>query len=144
MSDIEKVRHLFEEAGLKFPNIPPELAAALKERGKWRFSTFELEKSPYNLQHYVQSTGKNTQSYVVLAHSGHGVNSYAIQYYLVTGPLRLFLHLSRGGVYMDRKAAISQIRECFSLADEILTVAMKSIKVSAKRDVRSSFQENVS
>lgn len=45
---------------------------------------------------------------------------------------------------MDRKAAISQIRECFSLADEILTVAMKSIKVSAKRDVRSSFQENVS
>lgn len=49
--------------------------------------------SPYNLQYYVEEMDQADATYVVLAHSGHGTNSYAIQYYLVSGPLRLFLHL---------------------------------------------------
>ncbi len=37
MTAVEKARHLFQEAGLAFPTIPEELAARLKERGKWLF-----------------------------------------------------------------------------------------------------------
>lgn len=84
MTDIEKARHLFQEAGLAFPTIPGALVAGLKEQGKWLFSTRELKMSPYNLQHYVHEVdGSHVEDYAVLCHSGHGTNSYAIQYYLV-------------------------------------------------------------
>jgi len=128
MTVLEKARDLFQGAGLAFPTVPGQFAAGLKEQSKWLFSTRELEMSPYFLQHYVQEGDQAPEAYVVLAHSGHGVNSYAIQYYLVSGPLRLFLHLGWGGVYMNREAAASKIRECFLVADEIVPVAMRSEK----------------
>jgi hypothetical protein len=128
MSVLEQARRFFQKAGLAFPEIPAELAAGLKEQGKWLFSTRDLEMSPYNLDHYVQEEDQAPAAYVVLAHSGHGANSYAIQYYLVSGPLRLFLHLGWGGVYMDTEAAASEVRECFSLANEIVAATMASRK----------------
>lgn len=89
MTDIEKARELFRGAGLAFPTIPEELVAQLEERGRWQFSTRPLVNSPYNLHHYVDEVeGTQIEDYAVLAHSGHGVNSYAIQYYLVQNPLR--------------------------------------------------------
>jgi hypothetical protein len=131
MSVLEKARHLFQEAGLAFPTLPEELAVGLKEQGKWLFSTRELKMSPYNLQHYVHEGDEAPREYAILSHSGHGANSYAIQYYLVSGPLRMFLHLGWGGVYRDADADASKIRECFTLADEIVPVAMTSGKLAA-------------
>jgi len=131
MTDIEKARHLFREAGLAFPTIPTELAATLKEQGTWLFSTRELIMSPYNLQHYVHEADGAAAEYVVVGHSGHGTNSYAIQYYLVSGPLRMFLHLGWGGVYMDADEAAFKVRECFSLADQIVPATMTVGKFAA-------------
>jgi hypothetical protein len=128
MTDIEKARRLFREAGLAFPTIPEGLAVQLKEQSRWLFSTREIDMSPYNLQHYVHEIdGTDVEDYAVLSHSGHGANSYAIQYYLVYGPLRMFLHLGWGGVYMDADAAAGNIRQCFSLADEIVSM-MKTMQ----------------
>jgi len=121
MVDIAKAKRLFQESGLAFPMIPEELGARLKERGKWLFSTREIDMSPYHLQHYVAEVDETpVEDYAVLSHSGHGINSYAVQYYLVHGSLRMFLHLGWGGVYMDAKADATKIRDCFSLADEIV------------------------
>jgi len=125
MTNIEKARQLFQEAGLAFPTIPDRLAARLKEQGMWLFSTRAIRKSPYDLQHYVDEAERtHVDDYVVLSHSGHGVNSYAIQYYLVFGPLRMFLNLGWGGVYSDADADAARIRECFSLADLIVPATM--------------------
>ena len=118
MADIDEARRLFAEAGLAFPKAPDRLAARLKKRGDWLFSTRAIKTSPYELDDYVNETPG--RDYAVLAHSGHGINSYAIQYYLVQRPLRLFLHLPWGGVYVDAEAVAADIRECFSLADEIV------------------------
>jgi hypothetical protein len=121
MTDHEKARRLFQTAGLAFPEIPEELAAKLRERGEWLFSTREIEISPYNLQHYVEeSDGTLVDDYAILCHSGHAVNSYAIHYYLVRGELRLFLQLGWGGVYMDVQKSAADIDWCFGLADEIV------------------------
>ena len=117
MADAQKARSLFQEAGLTFPSIPEELAERLKEQGKWLFSTREISISPYNLQHYLCEV--NVEDYVILSHSGHGVNSYAIQYYLVYKALRMFLHLGCG-VYMDAKVDATKIHDCFSLANKII------------------------
>jgi len=88
MSDLDKARQLFQSSGLPFPEIPKELAVRLKERGNWLFSTREIEISPYDLHHYVEECwADSVEDYAILCHSGHGVNSYAIQYY--SGPRRL-------------------------------------------------------
>src|SRR5262249_36848977 len=45
MTGIEKARGLFQQAGLAFPTIPDRLAAKLKERGDWLFSTRDLKNA---------------------------------------------------------------------------------------------------
>ncbi len=130
LNDIEKARQLFQEAGLSFPTIPDDLASRLKERRKWLFSTRELDMSPYNLQHYVaEFGGTDVNDYAVLSHSGHGANSYALQYYLVFGALGMFLHLGWGGVYMNAERCVAQIHDCFSLADQIVAAAHRTGKL---------------
>lgn len=47
------------------------------------------------------------------AHAGHGVNSYAISYYLVLGSVRILLHLAWGGAYMDNADAAQRIQTVF-------------------------------
>ncbi len=131
MSDIDKAEQLFREANLSFPIIPETLGEQLKQHGKWLFSTRELPASPYVLHAYVDE-GPQVADYVILAHSGHGANSYAIQYYLVFKGLRLFLHLGWGGIYMDAKAAAPQIVECFSLADQIVLRAPKRLAANER------------
>ena len=132
MTDVEKARQLFRKSKLAFPTIPDKLAARLKELDKWLFSTRELQMDPYNLQHYVREVNKtHVEDYAVLSHSGHGVNSYAIQYYVVYGALRMFLHLGWGGVYMDARKARDQIRDCFSLADDIIPAVQTGARLRA-------------
>jgi hypothetical protein len=131
MSNIEKAMELFRGAGLAFPTIPEEFTAALKERGPWVFSTRPLATSPYNLQDYVdEGEGSQIENYAVLAHSGHGVNSYAIQYYLVQNLLRMFLHLGWGGVYMDSTEATATVRDCFAMADKLVLAIQHSKKIT--------------
>jgi hypothetical protein len=124
MTDIEKAQKLFEEAGLGFPTVPGELAVRLKERGEWQFSTRKVDMWPYNLHEYVREVDdRHVRDYALLCHSGHGFNSYAIQYYLVHGALRMFLHFAWGGAFMDNAVAAAGIRECFSLADRVVAAA---------------------
>lgn len=137
MTNIQKARQLFQDAGLCFPTIPEELAVRLRDLSdkrlparenigdlfgtSWLFSTREIKMSPYNVQYYLEEVERtHVEDYVILAHSGYGVNSYAIQYYLVQGPLRMFLHLAWGGVYQDANANAAEIRDCFSIADQIV------------------------
>lgn len=104
--DAGKLPLLLRKAGLAIPAMPGKLLADPEERGPWSFSTRTLRVSPYNLGYYIQEArARNIRDYAVIAHSGHGVNSYAFQYYLVYGAVRVFLHLRWGGVYMDNDAA---------------------------------------
>ena len=121
MSDIAKARLLFQEAGLAFPAVPHQLASRIRQQGQWLFSTRKVDVSPYALSHYVHEVEvSDVENYVLLAHSGHGVNSYALQYYLVRGVLCMFLHLGWGGAYMNAKESAAIVAECFSLADELV------------------------
>jgi len=127
MTGIEQATQLFHDAGLAFPVIPTELAAQLKELRPWLFSTRRNETSPYDLGDYVRRVQRtNVKDYVILCHDGHGVNSYAIHYYLVRGSLRLFLQLGWGGVHMDEKEDAAHIRDCFSMADRLVAASQKT------------------
>ncbi|MBX3379061.1 MAG: hypothetical protein KF805_03120 [Phycisphaeraceae bacterium] len=117
-TDLEKARARFQEAGLAFPTMPPNLAARPKEQEPWVFSTRTLNVWPYDLDHYVREP--RSEDYAILSHSGHGGNSYAIHYYLQFGGLAMFLQLAWGGCYMDNDQASASIARCFSLADKIV------------------------
>jgi hypothetical protein len=129
MDDVEEARRLFLNAGLAFPNIPEELAMRLQKRERWVFSTRMVEVWPYDLRHYISEFDEShVEDYVILSGSGHGVNSYAIQYYIVCGALGMFLHLGWDGVYMDNQLEAIKIRDCFSLADKIVLLAINNVR----------------
>ena len=56
MTDIEKARQLFRKSKLAFPTILDELAAGLKERDEWLFST----RSQNPRLHNVSTTGEDS------------------------------------------------------------------------------------
>ena len=88
--------------------------------------------SPYDLQHYVLEVNEtHVEDYAVLSHSGHGVNSYAAQHYVVYGASRMFLHFGWGGVYMDARKQADQLRDCFSLADDIVLAVQPVARLRA-------------
>lgn len=118
---ISRARALFRKAELAFPAIPRDLAARLEEREPWVFSTRPLPASPYDIERFVEEVHSGViDDYAVLAHAGHSVNSYALHYYLVRGPLALFLQLAWGGAYGDDVRDRAHVRQCFSMADRLL------------------------
>lgn len=118
---VAAARTAFASAGLWFPAIPERLAAWLTQRDTWLFASRPVNEWPYALAAYTEEFDKGGVSdYVLLAHAGHGVNSYALHYYLVLGDAGLFVQLPWGGVYMDEQACRDNIHACFQLMDRIV------------------------
>ncbi|MFZ2278304.1 MAG: hypothetical protein WAW39_10915 [Prosthecobacter sp.] len=126
-SGLEKARATFQHAGLTLPHIPQELACRLEQQDRWIFSTRDDTMSPGELTMYVNESYDPPPPYVMLAYSRHWAD--AMVYYLVFGPLRLFLYLSWGEGVLDATEEKAEIQKCFALADEILTAAMTSGKL---------------
>jgi hypothetical protein len=132
MDDLEEVKILFQKAGLGFPTIPDELAARLKKRDELLFSTREIQLPPYIIRYYVREIDSiHVEDYASLCYCDNGLNSSALQYYLVYGPLQMFLHMGFGGFYMNNKAAAAHIKKCFMLADEITRAVQSDGKLRA-------------
>jgi hypothetical protein len=126
MDPLEQARALFKSVGLNLPPIPETLRPDFKKRAEWCFASRPVDISPYLFQNYVkQAQSGRISDYVLLAHAGHGINSYAIHYYLVNGPVRVFLQLAWGGVYTDKQKATGTVNECFELAGRLLTAFEK-------------------
>lgn len=130
--DIEDARQLFQKAGLDLPAIPGKLAVRLEKRSDRDFSTRVIPKSPNYLNYYVDEAN-NTQvaDYVILSTAINSPSRHAIHYFLVIGPLRMFLQLFYGSTYMEDDEfalQVAQIRECFALADQIIAATMAVCK----------------
>ena len=134
---IQEARRLLAEAKLGFPPIPGGLERELKERGTWCFSTKPLEASPYDFAWWQERLRDPTEpNQLVLAHDGHGINSYAISYYLVHNDMRLLLQLAWGGVYMDPAQSTAQVRDAFSVLKEAWPRLEQRFADGARSDLR--------
>jgi hypothetical protein len=121
IADLSKAKALLAHADLEFPSVPEGLKSDFEERNPWVYSTKSLRLSPYCFSVYVeQGRRKRVRDYMLVAHAGHGINSYALHYYLVKKPLRLFLQIGWGGVYMDNDRAVGRANQCFALASQVL------------------------
>jgi hypothetical protein len=126
---IEEPRALFRGADLDLPPVSRELARHFKRRDERCFSSRAIKRSPYLIDDYIVecSTGR-PNDYVLLAHAGHGVNSYALHCYLVQAPLELFLQVAWGGAYTDMTKATADANECFRLAGEFLDAGRGALR----------------
>ena len=112
-SDFERATSLLRNQGLNMPPIPASLRRRLVERGKWCFSTRPIPVSPYDLTHYVEEVrAGGIKDYALVAHAGHGINSYAIHYFLVERRCRVFLKIGWGGIYMNGKESTALVNDC--------------------------------
>ena len=134
VADIDKARQLFKKAGFDLPAIPEKLAKQIKQREEMLFSTRAIPMSPNFSSFYVDEISNNeVGDYALISYSRNGANWMAIHYFLVFGPLRMFLELGRGGMYTDDEGGAIQaanIRDCFLLADKIVTATMAMCKAN--------------
>lgn len=132
MTDLEKARSVFAAARLPFPPVPAELEAGFRAIDKWDYHSGPGLGMPYNLRACVEAAClPDRPSSLVLAHAGHGINSYAMHYYLVRGALRLLLQIGWGGVYMQHDKCAAEMLECYDTA-RLLIDAMARAEASGR------------
>lgn len=112
--DFPDIQSMFEAYGFTMPPLPVSLTGALTRRDRFVFSSREVFASPYDFHWYAdEAMQPKVDDYVLVARSGHGVNSYALSYYLAWSGVRVLLQLRWGGVYEDVQAAHANICEAF-------------------------------
>jgi hypothetical protein len=123
-SPLEEVFWMFREAELPFPPIPRELAGELRPLDQWLFASREIEASPLDLDLFLdEAIAGEAPDYVLLGQAGYGISNLAIHYFLVVGPLALFVQVRWGGAYTDNEAAVARMRGAFSGAEELIVAA---------------------
>ncbi|WP_406291340.1 hypothetical protein [Embleya sp. NBC_00896] len=122
MNDMEST---FAGAGLAIPPVPDALRNQLAPRDRWLFATRGMRAfDMYMFERYpIEAVAEAVPDYFAVSHAGHGVNSYALNYHLVYGPLALFVQLPWGGVYMDGRRCAVDIGRAFTAAAELIRAA---------------------
>jgi len=124
---LEAARALFADAKLPFPTVPAEFHSHFHEVDKWHFEANAPKGHPYNMDAYIRRARRSAvNDFVVLAHAGHGVNSYAIHYFVVQKPLAVFLQIGWGGVYMDAARSVALVTRCFALTDSLVAAVAEA------------------
>ena len=69
----------------------------------------------YMFDHYISEALIGTApDYLAFCHAGHGINSYAINYHLVDGPLALFAQAPWGGAYSNPEETAAAVAALFT------------------------------
>ena len=119
---------MFDEWGLPTPPIPTRFQSSLQEVEPQCFATNDLTSGPmylFGTELPLQLLQAQLDDFVAISFGGHGVNSYALSYLLVDGPLAVFLQTGWGGVYKDAEASTSAWRFLVSHVERLLQAAEK-------------------
>ena len=118
---LEAACQLFTQEEIPFPFIPPEMRPAFAELSEWVYGTRPDAPWLYEIRDYVREAGTEpVADYLLMGHAGHGIQSYAMHYYLVRGPLALFVQSGWGGAYMDKDKATRDMAARYAQAEELI------------------------
>jgi len=122
VTGVADARERFAKANLPFPPIPPDLQPRLEALDDFLFGTRHDGPRPYSLQWYVDElvAGSSVAPYVLTGHDGRGMNSWAIHYLLVHGPLGVFDQIPWGGAYSDDVAAVQLMKVHWTQITDLL------------------------
>jgi len=100
----------FTDAGLPLPPIPEPLRTQLSRLEDWCWSTRAIDPFDMYAFDHPPLTDKTfladilldrVADYAAVSHSGHGLNSYGLNFHLVHERLAILMQVGWGGVYMD-------------------------------------------
>jgi hypothetical protein len=121
---VEEMYRLFGGADLLAPPVPVELRPQVRQVSgrKWAYATrVVVPMTMYLFRHYILEVLKRpVEDYVAVSHAGHGVNSYAINYQLVHGPVAVFAQEGWGGIYYDEEQATANVNKLLGLCTELV------------------------
>lgn len=118
---LEEAQQLFAQAGIPLPFIPAEMQKTFTKIEDWVYGTRSKIPWLYEIRQYVQEVSTTpVDDYLLLGHAGHGTQSWAMHYYLVRGPLALFLQIAWGGAYTDEDKAVQEMSARFTQAEELI------------------------
>jgi len=122
MNSLQQARARFSEEGAPFPPVPGVFEAGFRHIAPWTYGTRETPPaSLYHIHNFTEEAASSSVGdYLLMGHDGHGMNSYAMHYYLVYGPLALFLQVGWGGVYMDKAQSVNGMSQLFAEVSSIL------------------------
>ena len=127
--DYARVEALLAESGVAMPPMPADARTRLKEREEWCFCTRAFKMSPSDVHHFVRKAIAGVSpDYVLIAQAGHGVGSSALYYFLVQGPLQLFLQIGWGGGSAERERSAALLNECFALAHRLVGAIPEALR----------------
>ncbi|MBV9358982.1 MAG: hypothetical protein JO023_26030 [Chloroflexi bacterium] len=125
---VEAMGAQFRAEGLPPPPVPDRFVPSFRRQGEWRFGTRTGVPDLYTLAWFLDELrAGEAPEYVLIGHDGHGVNSWAMHFYLVQQPLAIFLQLAWGGVYMDNVEAGERVAQRFAEADRLVEAASKGL-----------------
>ncbi len=122
---LDEATRTFASAGLPLPPVPSRFVNTLRVIHPWCFGTRKVSgMAMYFFDSYpMEPLLRSTRAYVAFSHAGHGINSYAITYQIVDGPLALFVQEGFGGAYSnaqsDRRAVKALFRRCAALIRDV-------------------------
>lgn len=143
---VDEARSLFEDEGLPLPPIPPELAPCVRRLGPWVYGTraaapavadamsefVPLAGALYFLDTFVGELEAGASGgpgdYLLLGHAGHGVESHAIHYYLVRGPLAIFLQLQWGTPDTDVDVAARTMAGHYAQVERLIAAVDEAVR----------------
>lgn len=122
-STVPTAQAMFEHERLPFPPVPAHLAASLQQQGQGWFATRPFASTPYDFDHFVAEveTQPGPPDYALVGFDGHGVNSWAVHFYLVTKGVALFIQLPWGGAYLEPEPARAEITALFDWTTALLS-----------------------
>lgn len=120
---LKNARQRFGQLQLPLPPIPDAFVSDLEEYGDWFWGTRKIESLYQGVFPLIRELIKSAvPDYLIFGHAGHGINSYAIHYFLVYERLALFMEIGFGGVYMDPGRAAADVRHALGAARALLDV----------------------
>ena len=126
--DLSRLEGLLGEMGLPLPPMPVDANARLKEREEWCFSTRTFKVSPFDLAHHVRKAmGGASPDHVLVARTGSQSGRAAMHYYMVQGPLQIFLQIDCGATPFEQARAVESITRSFGLAHDLVAAVPRAL-----------------
>lgn len=111
----------FVAAGLPSPPVPAAFVPLLQVFAPWWFGT---RRTPGLYQGgtslFAEADDAAVKDFLITGHAGHGLNSYAIHYFLRHEGALLLFEFAFGGVYTDPARSTADVAEAFAAAAAIV------------------------
>jgi hypothetical protein len=129
MDAVVAARAFFASQKLPFPPLPAHFEAKLGAVSEHLFATLPVNVSAFDLEVWADEVSASSAPLALLGVDGRGINSWAMHYYLVDGPLALFVQSPWGGAYDDEADARSRITRAFDTCAKLQQLVDETMRL---------------